>query len=244
MREVADGDRFTVSVLSWVAGYIDLAGYLKLNDLFIAHVTGNLALAGAEIVRDVSSQTWVRLAIIPVFMAAILLTTVFSRKRRPRLSSVLWFEAATLLIFMTVGLTLASPKNHPLGSIGMLSAGSAGTFSMGVQNALIHEVFKSPASTTTMTNNLTKFVMDLAQLVWSPKEGRGHNWHQQKKKIKQRVSKLSGALGGFVLGAICGAFVTSKIGFWSVLFPIGAIAFLALNVRRHETRSLNQDLNT
>jgi len=41
----------------------------------------------------------------------------------------------------------------------------------------------------------------------------------QKKEAKQRIGKLSGVLGSFVLNAaVCGAFVTSKIGFWSVLF--------------------------
>jgi uncharacterized membrane protein YoaK (UPF0700 family) len=36
-------------ILSWVAGYPNTSGFLRLNGLFTAHITGNLIVAGAEI---------------------------------------------------------------------------------------------------------------------------------------------------------------------------------------------------
>ena len=94
------------TVLSWVAGYVDTAGFLGLNGLFTAHVTGNLIVAGAEIAGVGGEAVWVRLAVIPVFMASVALTTVIAKTQQPKFSKLLWFEAVMLLIFAVVSVAV------------------------------------------------------------------------------------------------------------------------------------------
>jgi len=96
------------TVLSWVAGYVDTAGFLGLNGLFTPHVTDNLIVAGAEIAGVGGEAVWVRLAVIPVFMAAVALTTVIAKTQQPKLSKLLWFEAVMLLIFAVVSVAVSA----------------------------------------------------------------------------------------------------------------------------------------
>jgi len=239
MKKVFSIDRTTTIVLSWVAGYIDTAGFLNLNGLFTAHVTGNLIVAGAEIAGAGGEAVWVRLAVIPVFMAAIILTTVISRTRQPRLSSFLCFEAATLFVFAIISITMIPHNPQPISTVAMFTAGAAGVFSMGVQNALMREVFGNLAPTTVMTGNLTQFTIDSAWLILISGRQKDQVTDKQIQEVKQRINKFSSALISFVIGAAFGAFFTKMIGFWSVFLPAGAIVFLALNAQYHETNSSN-----
>ena len=237
MRKGLSGDRITTAVLSWVAGYVDTAGFLNLNGLFTAHVTGNLVVAGAEIAGARAEAAWVRLAVIPIFMIAVVLTTAISRNCQPRLSSFLWFEAATLLVFTIISVTLIPTSERPVKAIAMFIAGSTGVFSMGVQNALMREAFGSLAPTTVMTGNLTQFTIDFTWLTLLRDRQNNEAANKQVLEVKQRINKFSGALIGFIVGAAFGAFFTSRIGFWSILLPTIAVVFLALNARHHEARS-------
>jgi uncharacterized membrane protein YoaK (UPF0700 family) len=89
---VVRNEHGAAATLSWVAGYIDTAGFLGLNGLFTAHITGNLAVAGAELAGAREQTVWVRLAVIPIFIAAVVITSVITRTRSARLSQLLWFE--------------------------------------------------------------------------------------------------------------------------------------------------------
>jgi uncharacterized membrane protein YoaK (UPF0700 family) len=239
MRKVLSSDRFTTLVLSWVAGYVDTTSFLNLNGLFTAHVTGNLVVAGAEIAGAGGEAVWVRLAVIPVFMAAVILTTIISRTRQPHLSSFLWLEAATLLVFTIVSIISIPPNPQPISTVAMFVAGSMGIFSMGVQNALMREVFGNLAPTTVMTGNLTQFTIDFAWSILVRSRQKDEVRDRQMQEVRQRINKFGSALIGFVLGAAFGAYFSKMIGFWSVLLPTGAIVFLALNARYHETHSSN-----
>lgn len=157
MAGTVRNERLATAVLSWVAGYVDTAGFLKLNGLFTAHVTGNLVVAGAELAGDEERAVWVRLAVIPVFIAAVVITSVIAQTRQSSLSSLLWFEAVTLLAFAGIGVALVPAQTQQVEAITMFMVGSAGVFAMGVRNALMRESLSYMAPTTVMTGNLTQF---------------------------------------------------------------------------------------
>lgn len=235
MQNRLSRDRFTTTVLSWIAGYVDTASFLKLNGLFTAHVTGNLVVAGAQIAGTGGEAVWVRLTVIPVFIVAVVLVTVLSRKYQLRLSSFLWLEALLLFVFAIVSMFLVPAESNTVKPLAMLVAGSIGVFAMGVQNALMREAFGSFAPTTVMTGNLTQYTIDAARLFLIRDRSIGE---PQSTEMKERLSKFGNALMGFVVGAAFGAFFTSKLGFESILLPAGVVMLLALNAQKSRSSEL------
>ena len=60
-------------LLSVTAGYVDTAGYLALQGLFTAHVTGNFVTLGASLVSGTSGAL-AKLLALPTFCIVILVT--------------------------------------------------------------------------------------------------------------------------------------------------------------------------
>ncbi len=230
-----ENERIATAVLSWVAGYVDTAGFLKLNGLFTAHVTGNLVVAGAELAGDGGNTVWVRLAVIPVFIAAVVITSVIAQTRQSSLSNLLWFEAITLLVFAGVGVALVPNQAPHVEPMTMFIAGSAGVFAMGVRNALMRESLNYMAPTTVMTGNLTQFTIAAIRLLFLRHDDRSLQLEAMDQATSQQMAqmaKFGSALVGFIAGAVFGAFFMRLLGFWSILLPAIASAFLAVYLRR------------
>src|ERR1700743_1341440 len=73
-------------LLSLNAGFVDTAGFLALQGLFTAHVTGNFVTLGAALVLG-SSGILAKLLALPVFCAVVisarLLGTWLSKRHAP-----------------------------------------------------------------------------------------------------------------------------------------------------------------
>ena len=74
--------RALLVVLSVVAGSTDIIGFLGLNGLFTAHITGNLAVLAAHIAAGGEGQ-FAQLLSVPVFTATAGLTRLPVRVRLP-----------------------------------------------------------------------------------------------------------------------------------------------------------------
>src|ERR1700755_1409266 len=60
-------------LLSFNGGYVDTAGFLALQGLFTAHVTGNFVTFGAAMAHGTSGAV-AKLLALPVFCAVVVLT--------------------------------------------------------------------------------------------------------------------------------------------------------------------------
>jgi len=89
------------------AGYVDTAGFLALQGLFTAHVTGNFVTLGASLVLGTSGGV-AKLLALPVFCAVVIVTRLLSsallRRHRPALRIVLGLK----VILLVVGAVLAT----------------------------------------------------------------------------------------------------------------------------------------
>ncbi len=223
-------------VLSWVAGYIDTAGFFGLNGLFTAHVTGNLVVAGAQLAGISGNMVWVRLAVIPVFIGAIALITVITYTRSAHLSIFLWFEAVLLGIFGWVGITLGSHLTDPSNDMIVFIIGSTGVFAMGIQNGFMRAALGTLLPTTVMTGNLTQLTIDLVNLYLIPIDPHLAHDPTKKQELRQRALKFGITLLSFICGAALGAFLMRIINFWSIFLPAIAIAILAINTQGQENQ--------
>src|SRR5580700_10542152 len=88
-------------VLSLNAGFVDTAGFLALQGLFTAHVTGNFVTLGASLALGTSGAL-AKLLALPMFCAVVvavrLLNTVLSNRHWPALDLLIALKVLLLII--------------------------------------------------------------------------------------------------------------------------------------------------
>ncbi len=204
--------------MALVSGFVDTLGFVALFGLFTAHVTGNLVLAGAQLVggRD---DVFGKLLAIPVFMAAVALTAVAIRRSKSPEGLLPWLmltESAFLLAAMAAGLLLRPLKGADAPAT--LLVGMPMVVAMGIRNAFAKLVLGFNAPTTVMTGNVVQVTIDLTAL--------------PDPAARARLAKFLPTVLGFVLGAALGAGGYALLGFLSLLLPIAITLGLALRELR------------
>src|SRR5579862_381076 len=89
------------TVLSFNGGYVDTVGYLALQGLFSAHVTGNFVTIGAALAFGTSGVI-TKLSALPIFCVSVAMTRVMSNAlatgNRRILPGLLAFKVMLLII--------------------------------------------------------------------------------------------------------------------------------------------------
>jgi uncharacterized membrane protein YoaK (UPF0700 family) len=208
-------------LLSIVAGSVDVIGFLALDGLFTAHITGNIVLLAARFVAGGEAPLSHLLA-VPVFMLVLGLTRLsaawLERARIPSLLPLLLLELLLLSSFLVVGLA-DGPSIDPNGA-SMVCAGMLGVAAMAVQNALVRISLTGAPSTAVMTTNVTVFTMDLGEILLAQDAGRVA-------KARERARYTGMAVAGFVVGCAVGAACEHILGLRSLAIPIGLLLVAA-----------------
>jgi uncharacterized membrane protein YoaK (UPF0700 family) len=211
------------SVLSMIAGSADVIGFLGLGGLFTAHITGNLILMAAHIVNGTGVNP-VHLLSVPVFIAVLGLTKLLvaglEAAGRASLRPLLLLQLLLLTGFLVFGVA-AGPSVSPHGVITIL-AGMLGVSAMAVQNAMVVMSLKDSPSTAVMTTNITRFVMDVGEVLL-------RNDPDQVAEASRRARHTFPAIIGFAGGAGLGAGCFVVAGLWSLMLPT-TLALLALAI--------------
>jgi uncharacterized membrane protein YoaK (UPF0700 family) len=97
-----------------------------------------------------------------------------------------------------------------------------GVSAMAVQNALVQISLKESPSTAVMTTNMTRFVMDLGEVLL------GRN-RDDVVKAGERATRTGLSIAGFVAGCGLGAGCLAVTGLWSLALPVG-LALVALAI--------------
>jgi uncharacterized membrane protein YoaK (UPF0700 family) len=222
-------DRLRVGMLSAVAGYVDAAGFVTLLGLFPAHLTGEIVGMTLAVANGGGSSLRTHLAMIPVFIASVVLGVLVARAFRRHghtpLVPLLALMTLALMLFSATGFILPELKHssHPVPVL-IVSAVAA----MGFQNTFMREAVGTTCPTTVMTGNLTQFIIELVDLFIPRLMGdHGHRSEADRKKADARLKLVSTALGGFVGGAALGGWLAGWLGPRSMLLPALAAAFLA-----------------
>ncbi len=183
-----------VSQLSFVAGFVDVVGFISIARVFTSHITGNIVLLGSG-AAHLDAQFARRLLVLPVFVAAVALTVFgdcWARRNRFRSERLLLFgEALVLLVFMIAGLHVqpaAGEPTPPEHTVMLVAA--LGAFAMGIHNAITHEA-RFP-NTSAMTSNLTQFTIALTDICAGTDSAKDYG----------QLWANGNALGCFVLGVI------------------------------------------
>jgi uncharacterized membrane protein YoaK (UPF0700 family) len=207
-------------VLSLIAGSTDIIGFLGLNGLFTAHITGNLVVLAAHIVAgDPTIFSYV--LSVPVFMLMLFLTRLLARSLeqigvstlRPLLLLQLFFLVALLSVCVAAG------PWRDANAILAVTAGMFGVAAMAVQNALVQISLTNTPTTAVMTTNVAHFMLDLGEAL----VGRDH---AKVAKARARAMRTFLVIVGFTIGCVLGAALEAAAGLWSLALPT-ALALLA-----------------
>ncbi len=202
------------ALLAFNAGFVDTAGFLGLQGLFTAHVTGNFVTLGAALVFGTHGAIAKVLA-LPEFMAVIalvrLIEVALEARNIPALRLLLGAKTIFLLLFfvLAVGLGPFPNSDAPVA----LLTGFAGIAAMAIQNAVQRLHFASLPPTTIMTGNTTQVVLDAVDLL-RVRAG------AQRKAVRTRFGHLSRSILCFGAGCACAALLYAFIGFWCLALPV------------------------
>lgn len=209
------------SALGFVAGFIDIFGFLAWYGLLAAHVTGNLVFLAVDLVRGEYALV-VKLLALPVFavsvaIAATLIGMLRRRGIHPFLPITL-LQSAALALCMLAGLVLPRPGGPD--DVACIVVGGIALFAMGLQNTMMRVVLNNLPPTTVMTGNIT-YVMSEA-VHWSMRLHRGADMAEATRLIHS-VKLIGSSFGAFTLGAIVGGFAERHVGYPSMLLPLAAL---------------------
>jgi uncharacterized membrane protein YoaK (UPF0700 family) len=230
--------------LAWVGGIVDAIGFLTLNRLFTAHMSGNSAALGAYLGQGAWAEAARRATPIPLFVFGVALGDALievARRRgiRATMSVVLTLEAALLIAFR---LYAGSNLND-----GMIAAGATRRFTllvallavpMGLQTSALQRVGGGTVHTTYITGMLTNLAKEVvAYLFWlgDRRHGAGTSAPDDALRHPSRARALlmAGIWGGFVGGATTGGVAVTRWGLNAVVAPLLLLGIvIALDVRR------------
>jgi uncharacterized membrane protein YoaK (UPF0700 family) len=200
-RTLADDRNRVIAalLLNWVAGYVDLIGWVVFLGLYTANMTGNVVAIGRAATQGGAIEAARRATPVLAFFGGLFCAALWhARRRLSRLPLAL--EAMLLL-----GLAFAST---PL----PIWVAAVPAFAMGLQNATLTRAGRLSVRTTHVTGTISRLAESVAQLV------RTH-----RRRTRLRVAFLSGLLAAYLAGAICGTVALAAFGLRALLAPAVAL---------------------
>jgi uncharacterized membrane protein YoaK (UPF0700 family) len=222
MGVVSEVCRATVLILraSHTSGCTDIIGFLSLNGLFTAQVTGNLVLLAAHVVAGSEVQI-ANLLSVPMFIVAVGLTMLLANGLAAiglaPLRPLLLLQFVLLVGFLILCVT-AGPHTD-LNATTAIFAGMLGVSAMAVQYALVQVSLGGVPATAVVSTDLARLAMAVSVVL----HGRDPSKVAKARNIAAgNLTVIVGFAAGCCLGAACQA----ALGPWSLALPTG-LAFLA-----------------
>lgn len=231
---------FVAKLLSFgpsvIAGSVDIIGFLGLDGLFTAHITGNLVILAARFLAGGLAPV-AQLISVPVFIVALVATRLLvaglERTRIATLWVLLLPQFLLLAALLAIG-AAAGPRVDPSALV-MIFAGMLGVSAMAVQNAPVRISLTGAPATAVMTTNITLFTMDVGEILLA-RDPIGIA------KARKRAKHTWPSIAGFLLGCALGAPCEAAFGLRSLMLPAGlalvaAALGMAANLVALPTRS-------
>ena len=221
------GPLAVASLLSFNGGFVDTAGFLGLQGLFVAHVTGNFVTLGAALVMG-SHGIIGKILALPEFILVVALARFAGAGLRaveaPVLRAFFGVEVALLLAFFLLAIGFG-PFPDPDSPLALLT-GFAGIAAMALQNAVQRVHLGSLPPTTIMTGNTTQLTLDAVDLLLGPDAA-------QAAALRSRFGRVALSITTFAAGCAVAATLYWLVGFWCLAVPV--VVGAAAAVMRLET---------
>jgi uncharacterized membrane protein YoaK (UPF0700 family) len=200
-------------LLSTTAGYVDTAGYLALQGLFTAHVTGNFVTLGASLVSGTSGAL-TKLLALPTFCMVIIVTRWVSFRLPPRRLPILrtMFTLKVVLLAVAAALAIHFGPFPEADTGAALATGLTLVSAMAIQNAAQRIHLGASPPTTIMTGTTTQIMIDLADLLRGMPE-------DKEAAARGRLVRMAAAVLAFGSGCAAAALLYDYAGVYCFLVP-------------------------
>jgi uncharacterized membrane protein YoaK (UPF0700 family) len=210
--------------LSFIAGYVDTAGFIALSGIFTAHVTGNLVLAGASLNNTYPGASIYQLLLIPVFMFGVAVTAlvinIILKNNKSPLNLLFLIQGVLLFLFSISDTIFSFGINQFCITNNIIISGSIGVLAMAMQNAYMRLILENQLPTTVMTGNITLFSIEITAYIKSHLLGKLYD--------TSTLKKVSLPVFGFLSGSIIGAIAVLKFGLICIVLPSILLFFIPL----------------
>jgi uncharacterized membrane protein YoaK (UPF0700 family) len=211
-------------LLSLNAGFVDTAGFLALQGLFTAHVTGNFVTLGASLVLGTSGAV-AKLLALPVFCTVVIATRLLSsallRRKHPGLRIILGAKVVLLIAGAALAIHFGPFGNGDAWQA--VVTGMVLVAAMAIQNAAHRIHLGSAPPSTLMTGTTTQIMIDLADMIQAPKSDNAE-------RPGPRLLRMSTNIAVFAAGCAAAAILYARIGVWCFVVP-PVLGFAALFLR-------------
>ena len=190
------------------AGFVDTVGFLTLQGLFTAHVTGNFVTIAASLLTGHTGLV-AKLAALPVFLVVVACCAMLAERWRLHgtgMRNLLLLQLVLLLITALLAMSFGpfADADRPMA----IATGLFGVAAMAVQNAEGRIYLGHLPPTTLMTGNSTQIALDLVGL------GQGsHNVSFEK------LRNLMMGAGAFAMGGMLAALAVAQLRMGAFLLP-------------------------
>ena len=210
------------ALLSFNGGFVDTAGFLGLQGLFTAHVTGNFVTLAATL-RSGTHGVIAKLLALPEFVIVIAAAHLLSAALRSRglpVRQILLIAKVLCLLFFFVLAVAFGPFPDSDAPAALLTA-FAGIAGMAIQNAVQRVHFGNLPPTTLMTGNTTQAVLDGVDLFLERKGSDAG-------AVRARFSRILWSIMYFAVGCGVAAGLYYLVGFWCLALPVAVGAGTAI----------------
>lgn len=196
--------------LAVVAAFVDTTGFIFFGGLFVAHVTGNFVVLGAELATGSEHAgsggegVWIKLSILPLFVVGVIIAWLTQRsvtRRGPLAIAIV--EGGGLCAAGLLGHIAHGADTHR--TLWTTLAIAAAAMAMGVHSVL-SKALRLPM-THVMTGNVTQLTLDILDASRSPAKSRGGTLATVLLVI------------GFAVGAVAAGVVAPHAGLAALLIP-------------------------
>lgn len=213
--------RYEIPVLlTTVGGAIDTIGFIGLLGFFTNHVTGNLVMAGAGLVKG-GDGLWVKLGALPVFLITVMITKRIiniTNTNKPILSNLLFAEAIFLMAFLASAVYFGPFEQA--GTLEVAFTGFLGLIAFTIRNTAGKTTMGKMKPTLLMTGNTTQLGIDLSDYVFDR-----NNCNMD--SLKNSFALVS----SFTIGALVGAILFIYVGLWAIAPFILPVLYAAIKMR-------------
>jgi uncharacterized membrane protein YoaK (UPF0700 family) len=209
-------------LLSLTAGYVDTAGFLALQGLFTAHVTGNFVTLGASLALG-TSGAFAKLLALPVFCIVVIASRWFGTllSHRSAHPFVPLLVIKVLLLVAGAWLAIHFGPFHDGDSWQAITTGMVLVAAMAIQNAVHRVHLGSSPPSTLMTGTTTQVMLDIADRIY-PRQGA----QVQTARLIQMATNVI----VFAIGCGAAALLFMRFGAWCFVVP-PALAVMSLTMR-------------
>lgn len=220
------------ALLTWVAGYVDAAGFISLGRIYTANMSGNSVAIGIQISGLSWFEMFRRLWPVLMYVLGLLICRILleagTRQRVRSIASVAFaFEIAFLVPVCIAGaMPHGAAPNRQFAFVALLA------LAMGAQNGALTRFSSLTLHTGFVTGTLVKFAEHFAKYlmqVFDRMRGR----EATGKKPLRLSAVLCGIYLAYVAGAACGGFTHYVLKLRALVVPVGCLlALIAVDLKR------------